>query len=179
MPNNPGLSSEPGRLKERIFRFQSHGPSGDLRRSCRPIRLPFFLLKRPRTAILPLTVPSVAYLLSPQKASVTFHFLLPCVYTDLLRFGLPRLFELNTSLAVARTKRAGYPARFVLAMSFICRFFLYSAPSVSDSFMLWKTLVTSSSSSNFSISFSIDARCSSVTSFVSSGMRSNSPLISS
>ena len=162
MPNNPGLSSEPGRLKERIFRFQSHGPSGGLRRSCRPIRLPFFLLKRPRTAILPLTVPSVAYLLSPQKASVTFHFLLPCVYTDLLRWG-PVI----------------YPARFVLAMSFICRFFLYSASSVSDSFMLWKTLVTSSSSSNFSISFSIDARCSSVTSFVSSGMRSNSPLISS
>ena len=49
--------------------------------------------------------------------------------------------------------------------------------SLSASFILWNTLVTSSSSSNFSINFSIDSRCSGVTSFVSSGMRSNSPLI--
>ncbi|CCX44481.1 flagellar basal body rod protein [Prevotella sp. CAG:1031] len=42
------------------------------------------------------------------------------------------------------------------------------------SFMLWKTFWTSSSSSNFSRSFSIFSRCSSVTSLRSLGMRSNS-----
>ena len=55
----------------------------------------------------------------------------------------------------------------------------YSCAASSGSFMLWTTLTTSSSSSNFSISFSIEARCSSVTSLVSIGMRSNSPLMSS
>lgn len=39
-----------------------------------------------------------------------------------------------------------------------------SSPSVSSSFMLWNTFCTSSSSSNFSRSFSICSRCSGVTS---------------
>ena len=65
--------------------------------------------------------------------------------------------------------------RSYLPLSLSSRTRAYS--SLSASFILWNTLVTSSSSSNFSINFSIDSRCSGVTSFVSSGMRSNSPLI--
>lgn len=46
----------------------------------------------------------------------------------------------------------------------------------SSSFMFVKTFVTSSSSSSFSTNLLIDSRCSAVTSLVSVGMRTNSPL---